>query len=558
MLLNFEQKKPHDTLYFWVFNLLFFIYLGWPEFLHFPVFGMHQGAQADRASVAWNYYQNDFQFFYPQVMENRAANGVTGLEFPIIQYMAALLRAAFGYSPALYRIVVGAFYLAGNWGVYQITKLIVPRLFHRFLIMLLWLSSPILAFYSFNHLPDVPALACTMLGYLFILRFYYDINKKQSFNLSIIWFTLSGLLKVTFLTNYIAVIIVLIASKLSKSTNSDNTVIEILDANGQPIQETSGPRANILNRLAPNPPFNISWFEIVAFILTPAIAVFSWYYYASFLTQSTGNTHFLQQMNPPKNWAEFLDNSRFALNTWIDSVYSRNFLILFLLVILISIQRKKEDLNLFSTFFLLGFGGFLCVFILFNRQFRFHDYYFVQLFPFIFFGILWLYQTHVSGKIFFNGIAGILSLIGLYITPFVLASNAKSQLNRTFTSGDYYCQNIFENIDDFRRAAYWIKKGYLNEKQEVAILFDPSPNTGLLLLQRPGIRIAPDFDSTTTYNILRDKKNQQIELTKSHQFEELIFINKAFSIPKNHWIWSMVEITPYQQWGQLSVHRLKL
>jgi len=558
MIHNFEQRKPKDSYIFWAFNLFFFLFLGWPEWIQFPVFGMHQGAQADRASIAWNYYKNDFQFFYPQVMENRAANGVTGLEFPIIQYITALLRAVFGYSHELYRIVVGAFYLAGNWGVYQITKLTVPRVFHRFLILLLWISSPVLSFYSFNHLPDVPAMACTMLGYFFVLRFYYDINKKQSFNLAIVFFTLSGLLKVTFLVHYIAVIFVLISSKLSNITITDNTVIEILDENGQPIQNQPNKRFNFLQSLAPNPPFITNWFEILAFIITPIIAVFSWYYYASFLTQSTGNTHFLQQMNPPTSFAEFIDNSLFALNTWIDSVYPRNFLILFLLVILISIQRKKQDLNLISTFFLLGFGGFLCVFILFNRQFRFHDYYFVQMLPIVFFGILWLYQTHISGKLFFNGIAGILSLIGLYITPFILASNAKSQLKRTFTVGDYYCQNIFNNVNDFEQASYWLKKEYLHKNQEVAILFDPSPNTGLLLLQKQGIRIAPDFDSATTYHILRDKKNQQFAATDKHEFEKLIFINQSFSIPKNHWIWRMVEITPYKQWGELSVHRLKM
>ena len=56
-----------------------------------PVFGMHQGAQADRASVAWNFWYESMNFFEPRVMENRAAEGIAGMEFPIIPYLVALL-----------------------------------------------------------------------------------------------------------------------------------------------------------------------------------------------------------------------------------------------------------------------------------------------------------------------------------------------------------------------------------------------------------------------------------------------------------------------------------
>ncbi|MBK7965050.1 MAG: hypothetical protein IPK10_07010 [Bacteroidetes bacterium] len=52
---------------------------------------VHQWAQCDRASVALNYYQEDMNFFLPRVHNLDNGSGITGLEFPFVNYAVAIL-----------------------------------------------------------------------------------------------------------------------------------------------------------------------------------------------------------------------------------------------------------------------------------------------------------------------------------------------------------------------------------------------------------------------------------------------------------------------------------
>ena len=162
---------------FFILFLAFELILGWLEYIGLPPIGMHQGAQADRASIALNYYQESRNFFEPRVMENRAFQGVTGLEFPIIQYLVSFLYDLFGFHDSIYRIVVGIISMFGLWAVWNILGQITQKQSHRVLLWVLWASSPIFVFYQWNFLPDIPSLSLTMLGWWYFIQ-GYNIRKK--------------------------------------------------------------------------------------------------------------------------------------------------------------------------------------------------------------------------------------------------------------------------------------------------------------------------------------------------------------------------------------------
>jgi 4-amino-4-deoxy-L-arabinose transferase-like glycosyltransferase len=56
---------------------------------------------ADNAGIARNFLENGFQFFYPQVDWGGPGPGYVEMEFPVLQYLTALLYAGFGFHEEL-------------------------------------------------------------------------------------------------------------------------------------------------------------------------------------------------------------------------------------------------------------------------------------------------------------------------------------------------------------------------------------------------------------------------------------------------------------------------
>ena len=55
-------------------------------------------AMCDRGSIARNYAQEEMNLFLPRVHETKEGDGITGLEFPIMNYGAAVLYKIFPFS----------------------------------------------------------------------------------------------------------------------------------------------------------------------------------------------------------------------------------------------------------------------------------------------------------------------------------------------------------------------------------------------------------------------------------------------------------------------------
>jgi len=485
--MNLKNKNTQFIL-FWILLQVFF---NWIEYIYLPPFGMHQGAQADRASIALNYFNYSENFFEPRVMESRAYHGLTGLEFPIIQYLVSLLYQVFGFHHFIYRAVMGAIVFVGCFSIWKLTGLYILKTIHRYCIFLLWYSSPILVYYSFNYIPDIPAFSFSMIAWYHFFQYYHGINKRKSFNYYILFTTLSGLLKVTFFINHFALLGII-----------------------------------VLQKIKPNAILNPIYFKPRQYIIffIPFFIVSVWYYYSNYLTQLTWNHHFLQATNPAKSIPEFIENTRFSLNTWGNRIYPFTVLMGILVIWLVTLIKYFKQLDIIGNIGILLFGGFLIIFTLFNVQFRYHDYYFVALFPSLFFIFLWLYKVHIENRSFFNGAASGISLIAMYVLPISNSIHAKNNVKRTFTPNDYYCQSVIGNINDYQKAKDFINQMHPNTN-EIFSAFDDSPNTSLYLLGRQGIRIANDFSNEVIEDIF-DKKFEE----KNTKFLSIIVLNDL-----DHW-----------------------
>ena len=102
------------------------------------------------------------------------------------------------------------------------TFLILKDPFYAFLVPLFILSSTSLVYYSFNFLPDIAALGFAFSGWYYIFKFKEN-NNTKTLVISTLFFTLSSLIKVTYLINPLSVLgMFLVERFISQKTERNN------------------------------------------------------------------------------------------------------------------------------------------------------------------------------------------------------------------------------------------------------------------------------------------------------------------------------------------------
>lgn len=458
---------------FWLLWLILSIYLGLFKTMPKSPESVHQGAQCDRACVAWNYYHEDMNFLLPRVSEDRQSEGITGMEFPIIPYTAAFLYKVFGPHDFIYRLLLYLLVSAGVFHAWKITGLFIQRPIHRLLLVMGWYCSPILVFYTPNFLADAAAMSFVMMAWYHLLMRVYGIEPARHLRWFILWMSMAGLLKISFLIYGIAAILLLFLWRFFKN---------------QPLQ--------VVVRL-----------RELALLLLPFLPAAGWYTYSGMLTRKTSNMHFLQSANPAQSLAEFLENSQNAINNWQESLYISGFFTAFMVILLILLLTRMRDAllpGLSSGIMLLGFGG---IWVLFNRQFLYHDYYFILLYPAIFFGWLFIQQLFQEQRTVLMGCVPVAMGIAFWIIPILNAGHAAHMMNRRYSTGDYYHQNAFTEADELILQADTLGK-VIPDGARVFYAFDNTPNTALYLLKKRGVRISRDFGPEITADILAKSRAQ--------------------------------------------------
>lgn len=464
------MQKTTETQRFWIFWFLLCLWFGHFKTMTSPPAGMHQGAQCDRACVAWNYYSVSMNFFEPRVSEIRGADGVAGLEFPVIQYSVALLYKVLGPHDWIYRAIMFILVSMGVFAAWKICSFFIQRELHRLLVTFGWYSSPVLGFYTNSFLPDPAALALSMLAIWFILRWLFGIEPKKSFRYYLFFITLAALIKVSFLIVHFSVFILLLSWRWLGR------------------EQTLKPETRLRHYLS---------------LLIPLIPVAAWYKYSSDLTARTWNTHFLQKANPAASVSEFIENTRYAFSTWGESLYTQGFLTALLVLFLLTVFMRFRHCYIPAMMGGLLLGGFAAAFILFNRQFRFHDYYFVLMMPGILFAYIFIQQVWLENRSVFIGILPAVVLVGFWYFSVKNMFHASEMLEQRYTAGNYYFQNAFDNADKLPEMRTEINK-HIPPGKTIVFAFDPTPNTGLYQLRRRGIRISRDFKPEMTASIIHD------------------------------------------------------
>ncbi len=383
---------------------LLFTSVGVYKFMHSRPTSIHASAQTQRASIALNYYRNDMNFFEPRIQRYVDGPGITGVEFPIIYYTAALCYKMFGFDEIFMRLIDLAIVVFGLFMFYRLAFMYIRN---SFLVMLLVGSaaiSPVFLFYSPNFLPDAPSMALALVSWYYFFRYVKE-GKEKQFNLFVLFAVFGALIKAIAILNFMIVGSLIILDRMGYFKNSSYSAL-------------FGNKIRVMLKMA-----------------VGAIVIFSWYYYAHYITIKYNNQTFALKPQMVDNWESLKSVWIDTRNYWGPQYYAYEAYVLMMISVGLIIAAYKLVDRLLLAITILYVLGSCCYIFFFTNQFRDHDYYIIAILPLVFF----LFLTF--GDIVYKLVTRYARILAPIIVV-ILIFNLKESITKTKTI--YYNRYLYE------------------------------------------------------------------------------------------------------------------
>ena len=444
---------------------LFFIVLG--AFFYGPYLndlpnGIHTWAQTDRLSLALNFYDYGFDFFTPRTSSLESIGGVTGVEFPLQAYLAALGGLVFGRGSivTLFRLLDVAVTLLG---FYYLFRLVFERTGH-FVAGLVpgvfLLASPFFAFYAGGFLPDPFSLSLSFVGYYYWARFF-ESRHFPDLRVAVLVLGLAALIKTTTVLHLSAV-----------------ASITVLWAFMQPDRLTLRQRLEFLG--------------LMALVLATVVGFFL---HNQHLNETYQSGQFLAAARPIPDPETLHDVLRDVRRGWLfEYATTTQYRTLAVCgVLLIIFLRRNLGRYLPLTLLLLAAVAIGLLFAqLMGAQFGVHDYYIIcaGLPPAVLLLVLALLNlSQYTGPVRYG------TTVGLAVLVFFLAANGYKRLQRR-SSDDYLPFSPWAHV--------WMRGGAAEMAQagvpaatNVLYFNERAPNISQVYFDRRGLTWIPPSVATT-------------------------------------------------------------
>ncbi len=484
-----------------ILTILFF-YLGFNNIFLCGPFGIHFMRQTDSLSFAANYFNNGFDFFNPELYNLKNIDGRAASEFPITYYITSLLYTIFGKQFYIQRLVHLTIAYFGAYAVFKLAKIILKDYWYALFISLTLFTSTVFNYYSFNYLPDVPALGFAFIGWYYIIK-YRSIYHNKLLLFAFLFFTLSSLIKVTYLINPLTALWFAI------------------------IQLIFNKKENLFS----------DYKKVILYFSISVILVLIWNAYVFYYISKYNSTTFLTKVFP--FWTLSKETIQVVWEHfsgyWYNKYLSRSvFHIIYILFAFQIIFYKKTNRQL-TFLILLLFIGSICYVLLFFSQFKDHDYYFLTLFPLIFLllinGINTFQKTigsnyiHIIAKI----IIATIVISGINLSKSKLEARFKKQADNYSNAG-----LVIENN------SLAIKNLKLDKNAKIIVAPDYCQNGGLFFLDKKGWNLEPKDITIDNINNLKSKgadyfvvvENDSLFLSVAYSTGTMIFRKNELSIFK--------------------------
>lgn len=376
-------------------------------------------------------------------------NGHAVAEFPILYYVAALIKAAFGISYTSLRsihlfFVLGGHVLLSYTAARWLGSVVAGTFFS------LWMfSSSVVVYYAANYLPDAAAYGL-VLGGLCMAISGIERNNSNQITTSIIFLTLAGLLKAPACLYLIAV-----------------TLTGILLPR---VGRVSFSRANLI----------LCGIGLVLCLCWHSFAI---------LYNQAHHTHYFMTWAEPI-WSMDLQSRRstWQLVTdywWTKYHHPTTWHVLLALLIGGAFLARRIPLHvrILLSFLMLAFLAYV---MLFFRKFADHDYYFLTISPIIAFGSLAVLTAILRLRTSRWMGVGIASLMVLF--SIMGMSLAMVNLERRYSAPDAFTvSTILEGT-----IGPVLRKHVILNTSKVVVIGDPTPDGALLFMNMKGWAYGPD------------------------------------------------------------------
>ncbi|MEM7103783.1 MAG: hypothetical protein AAF502_11665 [Bacteroidota bacterium] len=465
-----------SNFYYFIALLVVGIFLGYLSVLPKSPESTHTWRQSDCAAIAKNYYRSDLKFFQPRLYNRQEGEGYMVGEFTGTYFLAAVFYKVFGVHDGILRGIHLTIFLFGMLSLMKVAYAFLQDRFLSYFAGLLFFSFPVLAYYGSNFLPDAPAFGFLMAGWASFMR-HYQTGDSKSWWWAVGFFTLAGLLKITFLMSVGALGFLWFLEAACKVKIEDRLIFK------NPIRSFIG-------------------FMVILFF------VGMWYVFSIKYNKHHESTYFLNATYPVwsgENMDYFVYTFFRTVFFWSKYYFFPGLAFMFLFLIPYVLIFGKPVLKGFHYgMVLITFAGAIAIWLLWYYQFTDHDYYIIGIYPFFFFltigALKMLKENHPAT------LKNIRIKVILVVFLLINLVYAKYTMNDRYEGKLAYKPNPVLSQPDFKTFLSGIG---IHKDTKVISIPDSSPNTTLHQLDLPG------------FTEWKDTKRNRISVERVQHFIDL-------------------------------------
>jgi len=180
----------------WVWIILNFILHVF--FMNRPPNSVHTWRQSNTLAVARNFYEESMNILKPRVDNRKLTDGVTGMQFPSMEYIFALTYHITGERFWVARFLTWCMFIAGVLGLYAWIKAWLGDEKMAYYSAVIFMFIPELFYHCINPLPDILALSASTWALYFYVKFQ-EHKTWQNILFCTLFATLAGLTKIQYL-----------------------------------------------------------------------------------------------------------------------------------------------------------------------------------------------------------------------------------------------------------------------------------------------------------------------------------------------------------------------
>lgn len=298
----------------------------------------HNWRQTTVTMVARNFLEVDNNIFYPRIDIAGEKTGITGMEFPIFNYIIYLISEVFGYQHWYGRLIN---LIISSLGLYFFYKLVI-KYFEKKIAFYATIILTVSIWFQFSRkiMPDTFATSL-MIASIYFAANYFENKKKEYFNLFLyfILFVLGVLSKLPI--GYIMIVFILYLF-------NHNIAI----------------RKKIL-------------FGTISII--GLIPIFFWYFYwVPHLVEKYDFSHFFMGKSIIIGFNEIILNLDITSKRFYDNAIKYTGFVVFCIGLIFSIIKKEKKIYII---FIVSFFSFLVIVFKSGFTFYHHNYYIIPFVP---------------------------------------------------------------------------------------------------------------------------------------------------------------------------------